>query len=116
MTSEYLASAYRRIFAKVDKGEDGCWRWLGAKTGNGYGQVCVSGRSWLVHRFLYEQECGVIPEGMQIDHLCRTRHCVNPEHLEVVTPGENLRRGDAGGWQRRLDHCKYGHPFDDENT
>lgn len=75
----------------------GCWLWTGAKNWTGYGQrsVRVDGkvRTARAHRMAYELLVGPIPEGLTIDHLCRVRHCVNPDHLEPVTMKENARRG-----------------------
>lgn len=78
--------------------ESGCWDWLGVISKYGYGTANCwndrlgSNRTTLVHRHSYETHTGPIPEGMQIDHLCRNRRCCNPKHLEAVTPKENLRR------------------------
>ena len=74
----------------------GCWLWLGhLNPKTGYGKKMWHGTTYLAHRWMYEQRVGPIPEGMVIDHLCRIRHCVNPDHLEVVTHEENCRRGDG---------------------
>lgn len=93
-----------------------CWLWARYIRPDGYGE-------WghkLAHRRLYEILVGVIPEGLQIDHLCRVRHCVNPSHLEVVTLQVNVSRGEAGlrtgQLQRRKTHCPKGHPYSQENT
>lgn len=93
-----------------------CWLWTGPKTPDGYGITAAKGvrnahrLSWVLHR-------GPIPEGMQIDHLCRVRHCVNPDHLELVTLWENVRRGNAPtATHAKKTHCIRGHPFDAANT
>lgn len=87
-----------RFIDKVDftGGPDDCWMWVGSLSGNGYGRIqgyVVDASPKLAHRVAYELVNGPIPEGMQLDHLCRNRRCVNPAHLEPVTCGENLRRG-----------------------
>lgn len=71
----------------------GCWLWKKAKTEDGYGLVWFQGRVCRAHRHFYEQNIGPIPDGLEIDHLCRNRDCVNPKHLEPVTGKENTRRG-----------------------
>lgn len=71
----------------------GCWVWQRVTTQDGYGHLKRDGRTVLAHRVFYERVNGRIPEGMVIDHLCRNPTCVNPDHMEVVTRGENQRRG-----------------------
>ena len=73
--------------------ELGCWLWRGKRDSNGYGQVRVGDRLQMAHRTVYEQFNGPIPEGKGLDHLCRVRNCVNPDHLEPVSSRENTRRG-----------------------
>lgn len=95
----------------------GCWKWGGYLNTSGYGTISISSRDVLVHRFLYELVIGPIPEGMQIDHLCRHRWCVNPYHMEPVTPRENTMRGISFSAQNaRKTHCPQGHPYDETNT
>ncbi len=68
----------------------------------------------MIHRRAYEILVGRIPDGLVPDHLCRVRHCWNPQHIELVTHGENIRRGDHH--ERRKTHCPAGHAYDDANT
>ena len=92
-----------------------CWIFTGAIANNGYGRIGSGGRVLQAHRVAYEVFVGEIPSGMHVDHLCRNRRCVNPEHLEAVTQQENNRR--AGEVRRaNATHCKRGHEFTDENT
>ena len=98
--------------------ENGCMLWMASRTSNGYGQFWENGRQHKVHRWVYERYRGPIPEGMELDHLCRVRHCVNPDHLEAVNHQINLSRGlkHASPWNRGITHCKHGHEFTPENT
>lgn len=84
-----------------------CWFWALAIDPLGYGRVGVSGRTRMAHRVVYELEKGPIPAGLELDHLCRHRSCVNPDHLEPVTHAENLRRGRRA----TASHCKAGHAY-----
>lgn len=96
-----------------------CWEWRGSKGSSGYGRFQVNNRQWLAHRFSYTLFVGDIPEGLVIDHLCRNKICVNPEHLEIVEHRENTRRGDAGKATGRKQsaktHCPKGHPYSGRN-
>lgn len=87
----------RRRGPSYEVDASGCWLWLGAINSDGYGRMrdprTSYGRMMQAHRFFYEQVRSPIPEGLQLDHLCRVRRCVNPEHLEPVTSRENVRRG-----------------------
>lgn len=73
----------------------GCWLWTGSKDRKGYGRVQVAGVHTNAHREVFKAHGGVIPDGMQLDHLCRNPGCVNPEHMEPVTILENVRRQHA---------------------
>ncbi|MFJ4777405.1 HNH endonuclease signature motif containing protein [Streptomyces sp. NPDC088762] len=88
------------------------------KHSGGYRTVKLeTGQKRYTHRIMYEQAKGPIPEGLQIDHLCRNRACANPEHLEAVTQKENILRGTGpSAQQARQTHCLNGHPFDEVNT
>ena len=111
-------TAKARFWAKLDKTESGCWEWVGNILQSGYGQIAITHTHMeLAHRFAYELLVGPIPEGLQLDHLCRVRHCVNPDHLEPVTARENVLRGNGIAAQSaRQTHCIHGHPFDEGNT
>lgn len=104
-----------RFWAKVNKnGPDGCWQWTAGRLGStGYGHF----EKQPAHRVAYELAIGAIPPGLHIDHLCRNRICVNPDHLEPVTQRENNLRGvgpSALNAVKRV--CDYGHPFNVANT
>jgi hypothetical protein len=88
-----------RFMAFVEQSDDGCWLWSGALKADGYGKFALN-RPLLAHRVAYEHFVGPLRDGMHIDHLCFNRACVNPDHLEQVTPLENQRRAIA----RRSNH------------
>lgn len=93
-----------------------CLEWTGyIDTTTGYGRI-LDGKTY-AHIFAYKMIYGVIPAGSQLDHLCRNRKCVNPDHLEPVTPRINVLRGVSPvAVNARKTHCQNGHPFNDQNT
>ena len=101
----------KRFWDKVDVSGD-CWEWLAYKNANGYGRFSVKGRLWVAHRFAYEWLIGPVPEGNELDHLCRNRGCVNPAHLEPVTHQQNMLRSPS----TNKPECSNGHPQTPENT
>lgn len=106
--------AVDRFWPKVQK-TNGCWVWIGAIGSHGYGSFWLGGDEWvLAHRFAYEQTNGPIPDGHELDHLCRNRRCCNPTHLEPVTGAENLRR--MREHRPLVTHCRHGHAYDEGNT
>lgn len=129
---EKTATAEERFWAKVDA-EGDCWEWTGAIGNHGYGVFCETGarngqrKTRTAHRYAYELLVGPIPDDMTLDHLCRNRPCLNPDHLEICTPGENARRAHAGRALLRPrppkvrktrqpgTHCRRGHAFAGDN-
>lgn len=96
--------------------KSGCWVWQASKR-DGYGRYHHDNKWTQAHRYAYEKLCGEIPPNLQIDHICRNRACVNPNHMEIVTQQENIRRGKSPfiiNSQRT--HCINGHEFNTENT
>lgn len=98
-----------RMIDKFTMG-DGCWEWTGSKTGLGYGKVFSYGSVRVAHRIIYELLIGTVGDGLELDHLCRNKGCVNPGHLEPVTHQENISRGIG------TTHCKRGHERTPENS
>lgn len=112
-----VRSAAERFWSFVDRRGNGCWEWLGGKTYEGYGVFSVDHRSFPAHRWGYRLVRGPIPDGFHLDHLCRNPSCVNPGHLEPVTPAENNRRSNSpSSLNLRKVACPQGHPYDGVNA
>lgn len=118
-----------RFEAKVRR-TDTCWIWAGSIDAYGYGKLTGNGRDIKAHRLAHELFIGTIPDGLHVDHLCHNadedcvggdscqhRRCVNPAHLEAVTPQVNVLRGKTvAAAAARKTHCPKGHPYDEANT
>ena len=96
----------------IPEPNSGCWLWIAGKS-VGYGHLMLKGVHMWAHRVSYERHIGPIPPGLEIDHLCRMRACVNPAHLEPVTRGTNILRGlSPSAINARKTHCPKGHQYD----
>lgn len=103
--------ASERLVGKYRVDADGCWRWTGAISTNGYGRIQVDGECGYAHRVSYEAHVGPIPPDMTIDHLCFEKTCIRPDHLQPVSNTENIRR-----YAQTITHCPQGHPYSTVNT
>lgn len=110
-----------RLWAKVDKSGPvstaaphlgACWLWIGGVNGRGYATIKDGGRTFYVHVLTWVESNGPVPDGLELDHLCRNTRCCNPSHLEPVTHAENMRRGAHS----LKTHCPHGHEYTEENT
>lgn len=111
----YPANTPGDVLDRLDIGD--CWLFTGGLSSHGYATIRLDRHDVLVHRAVYEMLVGKVPEGLVLDHLCRVRHCANPDHLEPVTCRENLMRGATDAARKASwTHCLSGHPFDEVNT
>jgi len=108
-----ICSDRERIEANcVHEPNSGCWLWTACVSDNGYGKTTHRGRQQYAHRASYMEHVGEIPDGLVLDHLCRTRCCVNPAHLEAVTQRVNLLRGETTSSRHAAKtHCPQGHSY-----
>jgi len=105
----------QRFWIKVKKSNN-CWEWQASKNNKGYGTFWHNKKYVKAHRVSYELFKGLIPQDLTIDHLCRNRKCVNPEHLEAVTMKENTLRGIGfSAINKRKTQCPKGHPYSGDN-
>jgi len=105
---DQMKDAVARFMDKVKINDNKCWLWTGHINHDGYGIF----NKQLAHRWAYRHFTGPVPDGLELDHLCRVRGCVNPEHLEAVTHGTNMLRGD----NKQRTRCVHGHEYTEENT
>jgi len=112
----------KRFWAKVEVGEAGCWLWMSYVDPSGYARFFLGGKSRYGHVLAYAELVGPVAGGLDLDHLCRVRACVNPAHLEPVTRSVNISRGTAHLSLHALNfermsrtHCPQGHPYEGAN-
>jgi hypothetical protein len=122
MRTDQAREPLAKLFEKVEI-TDSCWLWAGKRQSGGYGQIQVGSRTdhsrrlVYVHRLVYECCVGDIPPGLTIDHLCRVRNCVNPDHLEAVTNRDNTMRAPTiTAINAAKTHCPHGHAYSADNT
>ncbi len=111
----YTLTHEERFWSRVDKTQT-CWNWIGGLNHAGYARIRVNGRARMAHAWAYEQKNGAVPSGLELDHLCRNRRCVNPAHLEPVTHTTNIQRGAGRApTNARKTRCRNGHAFSVDN-
>lgn len=112
-----LENTFEDLLAKVELvTESGCWIFHCAVSDTGYARARFNGKTVAMHRLFYERFVGPIPDGLDLDHLCRVRCCVNPHHVEPVTPKINTLRGHGRtAMNAHKTHCVYGHEFSGDN-
>lgn len=106
-----------RLWSKALADGTGCWIWQRSVSTAGYGHIWDGGKLLAAHRVAYELVKGLIPEGLTLDHLCRNRRCINPDHLEAVTHRVNVLRGESFAAENaNKARCPQGHPYNEANT
>jgi len=111
------AWANRAPIADLFDATGDCWDWLASKNPKGYGQVRHDEKTWQAHRLVWTALVGPIPDGMVVDHMCRNRGCVNPDHLRLVTWKQNTLENSVGVAAKHAvkTHCNQGHPLSGDN-
>jgi hypothetical protein len=113
----FTPNIVQRFEGKLVPGPGDCWTWQGNRDRDGYGRFKVRGTEWRAHRWSYTYHVSDIPDGLQLDHLCRNRSCVNPHHLDPVTNKVNILRGETvTGALAAAMSCPNGHEYTEENT
>jgi HNH endonuclease len=103
----------RLLMGRIINPETSCWEWTGTVDSGGYAQISVNSTTRLAHRLSYELFKGPIPQGLDLDHLCRNLRCINPDHLEPVTAKENVHRSPIHNASKT--HCPKGHEYTPDN-
>jgi hypothetical protein len=116
---QVIARLLQRV-EQLREDQGGCWAWLGTKNDDGYGRTRINGRTYTVHRLVYEHFHGAVPDGAEVCHTCDVRHCVRPSHLFAASHADNIRdakeKGRMRGGNYGRTHCHRGHEFTPENT
>jgi hypothetical protein len=106
-----------RFWGKVNKISSGCWLWIGSKNNMGYGWFWDGTKNVTAHRYSLMLHGIPMPLGLECDHTCHNRACVNPSHIELVPHIVNIQRGiNMGQANKAKTHCPLGHPYSLENT
>ena len=115
--SRYATVRERLEHYSMPEPMSGCWLWVGGLNNKGYPKMGLHSKIVLAHRIAFEEFRGPIPDGLVLDHLCRTPVCINPWHLEAVTQRVNILRGVSPSVRyAKRTHCEKGHEFTPENT
>lgn len=106
-----------RFWTKVKKHSPSeCWLWTASRNSDGYGAFRIHGETVGAHRYAYQEYAGKLVSIVELDHLCKVRHCVNPLHLEQVSHRENAMRARENNYNAKKTHCPLKHKYSDSNT